>query len=242
MKSRCAVLVLLGVAFSGGCRRAESPAPSPSPTAVVSAPAPSPTAAAPASSPRPILLDASRATERAPDKFRVAFDTTKGKFVIEVTRAWAPQGADRFYNLVRAGYYDGVAFFRVIENFMVQFGIHGDPAVSAVWREARFPDDPVTQSNKRGMVTYATAGPGTRTTQLFINYQDNANLDGQGFAPFGKVIEGLSVVDSLHSGYGEGAPRGMGPDQGRAQAEGNAYLKRSFPKLDYVKTARIVTP
>ena len=236
--------MLLGVAFAGGCRRAETPAPSPSPTAVVVAPTPSPsaTAAAPAPSPRPALLDASRATERAPDKFRVAFDTTKGKFVIEVTRAWAPQGADRFYNLVRAGYYDGVAFFRVIENFMVQFGIHGDPAVSAVWREARFPDDPVTQSNKRGMVTYATAGPGTRTTQLFINYRDNANLDGQGFAPFGKVIEGLSVVDSLHSGYGEGAPRGMGPDQGRAQAEGNAYLKGSFPKLDFVKTARIVTP
>ncbi len=244
MRSRFAILVLVGAAFAGGCRRAETPAPSPSPTAAVAAPVPSPTAtvATPAASPRPALLDPSRAAERAPAQFRVAFETTKGRFVVEVTRAWAPQGADRFFSLVRAGYYDGVAFFRVIENFMVQFGIHGDPAVSAVWREARIPDDPVTQSNKRGMVTYATAGPGTRTTQLFINFRDNTGLDGQGFAPFGKVIEGLSVVDSLYSGYGEGAPRGMGPDQGRAQAEGNSYLKGSFPKLDFIKTARVVTP
>ncbi|HVR71080.1 MAG TPA: peptidylprolyl isomerase [Vicinamibacteria bacterium] len=243
MRSRFAILALLVAAFAGGCQRAETPAPSPSPTAVA-APAPSPTAAtpAPAPSPRPALLDPSRATERAPDRFRVAFETTKGRFVVEVTRAWAPRGADRFFGLVRAGYYDDVAFFRVIENFMVQFGIHGDPAVSAVWREARIPDDPVTQSNRRGMVTYATAGPGTRTTQLFINFRDNVSLDGQGFAPFGNVIEGLSVVDSLYSGYGEGAPRGRGPEQGRAQAEGNAYLKGSFPKMDFVKTARVVTP
>ncbi len=237
MKSRLAVLVLLGVAFAGGCRRAESPAPSPSPTAVVTTPSPSPRP-----SPPTPLLDAERATERAPDKFKVAFDTTKGKFVVEVMRAWAPQGADRFYNLVRLGYYDDVAFFRVIEDFMVQFGIHGDPAVSAVWREVPIPDDPVTQPNRRGTLTYATAGPGTRTTQLFINYKDNLSLDGQGFAPFGRVIEGLPVVDSLHSGYGEGAPRGIGPDQGRAQAEGNTYLKGSFPKLDFVRTARILKP
>jgi peptidyl-prolyl cis-trans isomerase A (cyclophilin A) len=244
MRSRFAILVLVGAAFAGGCRRAETPAPSPSPTAVVAAPSPSPTAAAaaPAASPRPALRDPSRAGERAPEQFRVAFETTKGRFVVEVTRAWAPRGADRFYGLVRAGYYDDVAFFRVIEGFMVQLGIHGDPAVNAVWREARIPDDPVAQSNKRGMVTYATAGPGTRTTQLFINFGDNSSLDGQGFAPFGKVIEGMSVVDSLYSGYGEGAPRGMGPEQGRAQAEGNAYLKASFPKMDFVKTARVVTP
>jgi peptidyl-prolyl cis-trans isomerase A (cyclophilin A) len=232
MTSRCAVLVLLGAALVGGCRR-EAPAPSPSPTAAVAAPTPSS---------RPPLVDPSRATERAPDQFRVAFETTKGRFVVEVTRAWAPNGADRFFNLVRVGYYDDVAFFRVIENFMVQFGIHGDPAVSAVWREARIPDDPVTQPNRRGTLTYATAGPGTRTTQLFVNFRDNTGLDGQGFAPFGRVIEGLSVVDSLHSGYGEGAPRGVGPEQGRAQAEGNAYLRARFPKLDFVKTARVVKP
>jgi cyclophilin family peptidyl-prolyl cis-trans isomerase len=142
----------------------------------------------------------------------VRFETSKGAFVVEVTRAWAPRGADRFYNLVRAGYYDDVAFFRVIEGFMVQFGIHGDPRANAVWREARIPDDPVAQSNRRGMVTYAMAGPDTRTTQLFINFRDNKGLDGQGFAPFGAVVEGLAVVDSLYSGYGEALP---GPGPGR---------------------------
>ena len=232
MKARFAVLLVLGAAFAGGCRR-EAPAPSPSPTTAVATPAPSP---------RPLILDPSRATEQAPDRFRVRFETTKGPFVVEVTRAWAPRGADRFYNLVRAGYYDDVAFFRVIEGFMVQFGINGDPAVNGVWREAPIPDDPVTQSNRRGMVTYAMAGPDTRTTQVFINFKNNAGLDAQGFAPFGRVVEGLAVVDSLYSGYGEGAPRGMGPDQGRAQGEGNAYLKGSFPRLDFVKTARVVTP
>jgi len=233
MKARFAVLVVLGAAFAGGCRRAETPAPSPSPTTAVATPAPTPL---------PVILDPSRATEQAPDRFRVRFETTKGPFVVEVTRAWAPRGADRFFNLVRAGYYDDVAFFRVIEGFMVQFGINGDPRVNAVWREARIPDDPVTQSNRRGMVTYAMAGPDTRTTQLFINFKNNASLDAQGFAPFGRVVEGLSVVDSLYSGYGEGAPRGMGPDQGRVQGEGNAYLRGSFPRLDFVKTARVVTP
>jgi peptidyl-prolyl cis-trans isomerase A (cyclophilin A) len=233
MKARFAVLLVLGAAFAGGCRRAETPAPSPSPTTAVATPAPTPL---------PVILDPSRATEQAPDRFRVRFETTKGPFVLEVTRAWAPRGADRFFNLVRAGYYDDVAFFRVIEGFMVQFGINGEPRVNAVWREARIPDDPVTQSNRRGMVTYAMAGPDTRTTQLFINFKNNVSLDGQGFAPFGRVVEGLSVVDSLYSGYGEGAPRGMGPDQGRVQGEGNAYLRGSFPRLDFVKTARVVTP
>jgi len=233
MKARFAVLLVLGAAFAGGCRRAETPAPSPSPTTAVATPTPTPL---------PVILDPSRATEQAPDRFRVRFETTKGPFVVDVTRAWAPRGADRFFNLVGAGYYDDVAFFRVIEGFMVQFGISGDPRVNAVWREARIPDDPVTQSNRRGMVTYAMAGPDTRTTQLFINFKNNASLDTQGFAPFGRVVEGLSVVDSLYSGYGEGAPRGMGPDQGRVQGEGNAYLRGSFPRLDFVKTARVVTP
>jgi peptidyl-prolyl cis-trans isomerase A (cyclophilin A) len=233
MKTRFAVLLVLGAAFAGGCRRAETPAPSPSPTTAVATPTPTPL---------PAILDPSRATEQAPDRFRVRFETTKGPFVVEVTRGWAPRGADRFFNLVRAGYYDDVAFFRVIEGFMVQFGINGDPRVNAVWRETPIPDDPVTQSNRRGMVTYARAGPDTRTTQLFINFKNNASLDGQGFAPIGRVVEGLSVVDSLYSGYGEGAPRGVGPDQGRAQGEGNAYLRGSFPRLDFVKTARVVTP
>jgi peptidyl-prolyl cis-trans isomerase A (cyclophilin A) len=224
--------MVVAVAFAVGCRR-EAPAPSPTPTAAVATPAPTP---------RPLILDPSRATEQSPGKFRVRFETTKGPFVVEVTRAWAPRGSDRFYNLVKAGYYDDVAFFRVISGFMVQFGIHGRPEVNAVWREARIPDDPVTQSNRRGMVTYAMAGPDTRTTQLFINFRNNASLDSQGFAPFGRVIEGMSVVDSLHSGYGEGAPRGMGPDQGRAQGEGNSYLRGYFPQLDYVKTARLVEP
>ena len=240
-RSRIAVLLALGVAFAGGCRREDTRAPSASATAA--APTAAPTVA-PTTAPSPLrpLLDPPHATEQAPDRFRVRFETTKGTFVIEATRAWAPRGADRFYNLVRVGYYDDVAFFRVIENFMVQFGIHGDPAVNAAWRQARIADDPVTQSNKRGMVTYAMAGPDTRTTQLFINFRDNTGLDGQGFSPFGRVVEGLSVVDSLYSGYGEGAPSGMGPDQGRAQGEGNAYLKARFPKLDFVKTARLVKP
>jgi peptidyl-prolyl cis-trans isomerase A (cyclophilin A) len=178
-------------------------------------------------------------TEKAPDTFKVDVDTTKGAFVIEVTRAWAPNGADRFYNLVKNGFYDQVRFFRVIQGFMAQFGIHGDPAVSAAWRSARIPDDPVKQSNKRGYVTFATAGPGTRTTQLFINLVDNQGLDAQGFAPIGRVVSGMNVVEKLYGGYGEGAPRGQGPEQGRLQAEGNAYLEKSFPRLDYIKTASI---
>jgi peptidyl-prolyl cis-trans isomerase A (cyclophilin A) len=132
-----------------------------------------------------------------------------------------------------------VRFFRVIPGFMAQFGIHGDPAVSAVWRSARIPDDPVKQGNKKSYITFATAGPGTRTTQLFINLVDNQALDGQGFAPLGRVVSGMNVVEKLYGGYGEGAPSGHGPEQGRVQMEGNAYLEKSFPKLDYIKTATI---
>lgn len=177
---------------------------------------------------------------QAPDTFRAKFETSAGDFVISVHRKWAPKGADRFYNLTRSGYYDGVRFFRVISGFMVQFGIHGDPAVSAAWREQRIPDDIVSRTNLRGMVTYATAGPGTRTTQVFINFGSNDALDAQGFAPFGQVVEGMAVVDKLYAGYGEGAPRGRGPEQGRIQAEGNSYLERAFPRMDYVKHASIV--
>jgi cyclophilin family peptidyl-prolyl cis-trans isomerase len=178
--------------------------------------------------------------ETAPATFKANFDTSVGTFVIEVHRDWAPQGADRFYNLVKSGFYDGARFFRVISGFMVQFGINGDPAVNTAWRAARIPDDPVKQSNKRGYVTFAHGGPNTRTTQVFINFGDNANLDAQGFPPFGQVTGGgMAVVDKINSEYGEGAPRGRGPDQGRVQTEGNAYLMKDFPKLDHIKKATI---
>ena len=177
--------------------------------------------------------------EQAPATFRANLDTSKGAIVITVHRDWAPVGADRFYNLVKNGFYDDVRFFRVIPGFMAQFGIHGNPAVAAAWRPAQIKDDPVKQTNKRGYVTFATAGPNTRTTQLFINFGDNAGLDKQGFAPFGEVTAGMDVVDKIYSGYGEGAPRGKGPDQGRTQSEGNAYLTKEFPRLDYIKSATI---
>jgi peptidyl-prolyl cis-trans isomerase A (cyclophilin A) len=177
--------------------------------------------------------------EKAPATYKAKFDTSKGVFVVEVTRDWAPNGADRFYNLVKNGFYDNVRFFRVISGFMVQFGISGDPKISAPWREARIADDPVKQSNKRGYITYAMAGPNTRTSQVFINFGDNANLDNSGFSPFGRVISGMDVVDKLNAEYGEGAPRGRGPDQGRVQTEGNAYLQRDFGRLDFVKKATI---
>jgi len=178
--------------------------------------------------------------EQAPPVYKVEFDTSKGPFVVEVHRDWAPNGAERFYNLVKNGFYDNTRFFRVIEGFMAQFGVNGDPKVSAVWRESRIKDDPVKVSNKRTFVTFATAGPNTRTTQIFISYGDNSNLDSQGFSPFGQVVSGMKVVDSLYSGYGEGAPGGRGPNQTRVQSEGNAYLASSFPNLDYVKKATIV--
>ena len=193
----------------------------------------------PALAQSPKLANPAALIEKAPATYKARFDTSKGVVVIQVTRAWAPNGADRFYNLVKNSFYDNVRFFRVISGFMVQFGINGDPALSAKWREANIKDDPVRQHNTRGMITFATAGPDTRTSQVFINFADNNALDGMGFAPFGKVISGMSVVDQLYAGYGEGAPRGSGPDQGRLQAEGNAYLAKSFPKMDYVKKATI---
>jgi peptidyl-prolyl cis-trans isomerase A (cyclophilin A) len=185
------------------------------------------------------LANPAALTEQAPPVYKAKFDTSKGPFVIEVHRDWAPIGADRFYNLVKNGFFDNVRFFRVVSGFMVQFGINGDPSLSARWREARIRDDAVKQSNTRGMVTFATAGPNTRTTQVFINFADNSQLNGMGFAPFGQVISGMNVVDALYSGYGEGAPRGSGPDQGRLQQEGNAYLMKEFGKMDFVKKATI---
>ena len=187
------------------------------------------------------LLDPSKLTAKAPDVFSARFDTSKGVFVIEVHRAWSPHGADRFYNLVSNGYYDDVRFFRVVAGFMAQFGIHGNPAVNKAWQPSVIDDDPVVGPNKRGMVSFAMRGPGTRTTQLFINYVDtNSRLDSMGFSPFGKVTEGMEIVDALYSDYGEGAPSGAGPNQGRLQSEGNTYLTAEFPKLDFIKTARIV--
>ena len=178
---------------------------------------------------------------KAPAVFKVQFTTTKGEFAVEVHTDWSPHGARRFFDLVKAGYYDDAAFFRNIGGFMVQFGIHGDPAVNAKWRGERIQDDPMgVQSNKKGFLTFAMAGPNTRTTQLFINFADNSRLDGMGFTPIAKVVSGMEVVEKLYNGYGEGAPRGMGPEQNRIQDEGNAYLKKDFPKLDYIKTARIV--
>jgi cyclophilin family peptidyl-prolyl cis-trans isomerase len=193
-----------------------------------------------AAAPAPSAEPSPSAPETAPSEYTVALDTTEGEVLIDVRREWAPAGADRFYQLVKSGYFEDVAFFRVIEGFMAQTGIHGDPAVAAQWRERRIQDDPVRESNTRGMVSYAMAGPGTRTTQFFINLVDNRNLDGMGFAPFGRVRD-MSVVDRLYSGYGEGAPRGRGPDQARIQREGNAYLRASFPDLDYIRSARIAS-
>lgn len=177
--------------------------------------------------------------EMAPATYKVNFDTSAGMFVVEVHRDWAPNGADRFYNLVKNGYYDDVRFFRVIPGFMVQFGISGDPALNKVWQPARIPRDPVKQSNKRGFITFATSGPNSRTTQVFINFGDNSRLDGMGFASFGQVSSGMNVVDQLYADYGEGAPQGRGPNQGRIQGEGNAYLTRDFPNLDFVRKATI---
>jgi len=195
--------------------------------------------ATPAPGQSPGLSNPAALTEPAPATYKARFDTNKGAFVIEVHRAWAPHGADRFYNLVKNGFYDNVRFFRVMSGFMAQFGINGDPALMAKWRLARIPDDPVRKSNSRGMVTFATAGPNTRTTQVFINYSDNRNLDGFGFAPFGQVVSGMAVVDSLNAEYGDGPPEGRGPDQVRMQMEGNAYLAKDFTRMDYIKKATI---
>jgi len=189
---------------------------------------------------QPELMEPTTATETAPDLYKVRFESTRGPFTVEVHRDWAPMGADRFYNLVRIGYFEDVAIFRVIKGFVVQFGISGDPDVNAKWKDAAIPDEPVRAQNRRGFITYAMGGPNSRTTQLFINLADNVRLDRMGFAPFGEVVEGMTVVDSFYGGYGEGAPQGQGPSQDRIYAEGNSYLRESFPKLDYIVKAEIV--
>jgi peptidyl-prolyl cis-trans isomerase A (cyclophilin A) len=188
---------------------------------------------------KPNLKNPAAMKEQAPPVYKAKFETSAGTFVVEVHRDWAPKGADRFYNLVKNGFYDNCRFFRVLSGFMAQFGINGDPAVMAAWRNATITDDPVTQSNKPGYITFATGGPNTRTTQVFINYGDNASLDKQGFSPFGKVVTGMDVVQKLYAAYGEGAPSGKGPSQGLIQQQGNVYLEKDFPKLDFVKKATI---
>jgi peptidyl-prolyl cis-trans isomerase A (cyclophilin A) len=172
--------------------------------------------------------------------FKVKFETTKGDFVIEVQPYLAPLGAARFQQLVEAGFYDGAKFFRVLPKFVVQFGLPAVPNAGGSALTANFKDDPVVGSNTKGTITFATAGPNTRTTQVFINLGDNPRLDGMGFAPFGTVTEGMDVVEQLYAGYGEGAPHGNGPDQGRARSLGNAYLEASFPKLDGIIKASVL--
>jgi peptidyl-prolyl cis-trans isomerase A (cyclophilin A) len=188
------------------------------------------------------LLRPGSLTEKAPEVYEVKFETTKGDFVVKVTRAWAPNGADRFYNLVKHGYYNGASFFRVIGGFMAQFGINAAPAVNAQWQVAAIKDDPVKKSNTRGFITFAMGGANTRTTQVFINYADNSRLDPMGFAPFGEVRKGMDVVDRLYDGYGDGPPSGRGPRQDLIQSRGSAYLEKEFPKLDSINSATLLLP
>jgi peptidyl-prolyl cis-trans isomerase A (cyclophilin A) len=187
------------------------------------------------------LTQPAKLTEKAPDTFKVKFDTTKGAFTIEVTRAWSPNGADRFYNLVKAGYFKDIAFFRVVPGFMAQFGMSGDPALTKAWAHANIADDPVKGSNTRGTITYAMGGPNTRSTQFFINFGNNVRLDSMGFSPFGKIVEGMDVVDKINGEYGDMPQQGgSGPNPDHIAMEGNAYLKKSFPNLDYIKSATVL--
>jgi peptidyl-prolyl cis-trans isomerase A (cyclophilin A) len=195
------------------------------------------TGAAPAHNYTKELIAAAKANEKAPETYKVKFDTTRGVFTVTVTRAWAPLGADRFYSLVKHHFYDNAAFFRVVPQFVVQFGISPTPAVSAAWKKTDIKDDPVTQTNKRGAIVFATAGPNTRTTQVFINLKDNSRLDSMGFAPFGVVDgNGMNVVEMMYEGYGDSAA----PDQDQLEKQGDPYLKKGWPKLDYIKSATVV--
>lgn len=243
-------LGLAAAALSAGCGKATPAEPAGTTTQAETTAATTATPASPAvsamqtaapvpsgplaSTLHPLLVDPTKVTGKAPDTFKVRFTTTKGDFVIDVHRDWAPLGADRFYNLVRFGFYDDERFFRVVDGFMAQFGLSGDPLVTAKWQTANIVDDPVKKSNTRGFVTFAKTGmPNSRSTQIFINYGDNARLDAMGFAPFGEVTSGMDVVDSIYKGYGES------PNQGLIQAQGNAYLDAKFPKLDRVTKAVI---
>lgn len=224
---RTATIVLsLTFAFLGACKKdRQEPTPPPEPAET--------SQAAKEAEERP-RLDPTLPSRKAPDEFRVRFETTKGTFVVEAHRSWSPRGVDRFYYLVKGGFYDDAAFFRVLPGFVVQFGLPSDPELSKAWRGAHLQDDPTQRSNERGTITFATSGPNTRTTQLFINYANNTRLDHMGFTPFGEVIEGMDVVDSINAEYGEQ------PSQGRIINEGNAYLKREFPNMDYILTAKVI--
>jgi peptidyl-prolyl cis-trans isomerase A (cyclophilin A) len=202
--------------------------------AQTTSPRPKPAASKSSATARASLLNPASLTAKAPADFKVSFTTTAGVFVVEVHRDWAPLGADRFYNLVRHGFFSNASFFRVVPGFVVQFGLNADPAVNKVWKDAKIQDDPVKGTNKRGTLVFATAGPNTRTTQLFINFGDNGRLDGMGFAPFGEVVEGMDVVDKIYAGYGEQ------PNQELITEQGDAYISKSFPKIDKIKLARVV--
>ena len=198
-------------------------------------------AAACAKTPPLLSPDPARLDAVGPDSFTVRFVTSRGPFDVKIHRDWAPRANDRLYYLFRAHFYDGVRFFRTVDKFVTQFGLNGDTAIFRAWRDKRIPDDAVTQSNVRGTLSFAAGGPNTRTTQLFISFGDNSRLDRSGFAVFGQVVAGKEPwVDSRYKGYGQGAPGGNGPEQGRIQREGNAYLIKDFPKLDYVITARVI--
>jgi len=224
MKPLFSILPLCAILLAPVSSLAQAPATHPK--AVAARPA---TPASHASLLHPALL-----TAKAPADFKVSFTTTAGNFVIEVHRDWAPLGADRFYNLVRGGFFTNASFFRVVPNFVVQFGLNADPAVNKAWADADIHDDPVKQTNSRGRLVFATAGPGTRTTQLFINFADNGRLDGMGFAPFGEVIEGMDVVDKIYPGYGEQ------PNQDSITNLGDAYISKNFPKIDKIKLAKVI--
>jgi peptidyl-prolyl cis-trans isomerase A (cyclophilin A) len=217
--------------------RVEEPASRPVPSTPAPVETPK-TEAPPAPSAAPIdpaLLEPDKATDKAPAKFKVKFSTTKGDFVVEVTRAWAPLGADRFYNLVKLGFFTDIGFFRVVPDFVVQFGIHGNPKVSKVWKNASIKDDKKSKhSNKKGTLTFAKGGPDSRTTQLFINYKDNARLDEMGFPPIGQVIEGMDAVEAINQEYREK------PEQAMIEHSGNSYLRDIFTRLDYIKSATLV--
>jgi len=245
MRIFCAAIIVsaLAAVMPVTVLRAQNPTTPPAPP-TGSAKAPSGAAGATAkalpASPDPALLHPAQLSDHAPAIFAVRFTTTRGSFIVTVTRAWAPLGADRFYNLVKHHFYDGAAFFRVLKGFVAQFGISPYPAVTTAWHTSYIQDDPVSHTNARGYVVFATSGPNTRTTQLFINLADNTSLDARGFAPFGQVTQGMAVVDSLYQGYGEGGTPGGGPDQEQMERQGKPYIDKGWPKLDTITRASLI--
>lgn len=235
-----AAMLLLTVAPYNDAR-AQAP-PTPAATQPKTPGTTTPHKAAPISPYERVLLRPAVLVAKAPATYQVKFTTTKGDFTISVTRAWSPLGADRFYNLVRHHFYDNTTFFRALKGFVVQWGISAYPPVTAAWEHAPIKDDPVVQSNLKGYLTYAMGGPNTRTTQVFINLVDNKRLDGMGFSAFGQVTEGMDVVESLYTGYGEGAPDGQGPEQDKIEKLGKPYLDKNFEKLDSIKTTTLILP